>query len=217
MSGKFPKRPQSLLEEIGNSVTHGLGALLGIAGLVVLIVKALPYHDSARLFAVIVFGISIILLYTFSALYHALTNIRAKYFFKIMDHASIYLLIAGSYTPFLVIAVRGSLGNGLLIFVLILALSGILFKVFFTGRFKLVSVLLYIVMGWMSVLFMGKLVEVLPGAGIAWLVAGGMFYTLGTIFYYWDRVRSFHFVWHLFVLGGTVCHYFCVLWYVVGV
>jgi len=200
-------------EEIAHSVTHGLGAVLGIVGLVLLVRRALVLGDPRVLAADVVFGASMIVLYAASTLYHALTPPRVKRVFEILDHGAIYLLIAGTYTPFLVLGIGGTLGRTLLIVVWFLAVAGIVFKVFFTGRFRLVSTLLYIGMGWLIVVAVRPLVAAVPTPALVWLLAGGICYTGGTVFYLWRGLRFGHALWHLCVLAGTACHFVAVYRY----
>lgn len=198
-------------EEIANSVTHGVGTLLSIAGLVVLIVLSVMNGDPVRIASFTVYGISLVLLHLSSTLYHALTPERAKYVFRVFDHATIFLLIAGSYTPFLLLGVGGKLGWIMLGIVWTLAITGVMFKAFFTGRFGVVSTAAYILMGWMAVFVFGPLVSNLPLTAVLWLVGGGASYTLGIIFYAWKKLPYAHMVWHLFVLTGAACHYVAIV------
>ncbi|MBI5084525.1 MAG: hemolysin III family protein [Acidobacteria bacterium] len=209
----FPAAP-SIGEEIANAVTHGLGALLGVAGLVVLVVRAALEGTAVQVVAAAVYGSSLILLYAVSTLYHALTNGRAKRVFRILDHCLIYVLIAGTYTPFTLVTLRGAWGWSLFGAVWGLAVMGVVFKIFFTGRLHLLSTAAYVLMGWMAVVAIVPLWRALPGAALAGLVAGGLFYSLGVIFFASSR-RYAHAVWHVFVLTGSVCHFAVVLRYVV--
>lgn len=197
-------------EEIVNSVTHGVGAGLSIAGLAVLVVLAVRYGDAWQVVSVSVFGASLVLLYSASTLYHAVQQPRVKEVLRKLDHASIYLLIAGTYTPFLLISLRGPTGWTLLTVVWIMATLGVLWKMFFTGRFEVIATIVYVLMGWMGVIAVRDMVAAIPTTGLVFLFAGGIIYTLGVIFYAIEKIPYNHAVWHLFVLGGSVCHFFAV-------
>ncbi len=207
----------SLLDEIFNSVTHGAGLLISIAGLVLLIVMSSIYGQASHIVSCTVFGVSLVLLYTASTLYHSFRRANIKKIFRIIDHSCIYVLIAGTYTPFLIVVVQGALGWTIFAVVWSLTVLGIIFKAFFINRFEIVSTIAYIVMGWMIILAIKPLYQTLPEGGIAWLVAGGLAYTLGTIFYAWKKLPFNHAIWHLFVLAGSVCHFISVLFYVIPV
>ncbi|MGS2726416.1 PAQR family membrane homeostasis protein TrhA [Psychroserpens sp. BH13MA-6] len=207
-------RIQTPLEERLNAWSHGIGAALGIAGLILLIVflsKETPY----ALFSVIVYGISIITLFLASTFYHAVTGEKRKHYFRIVDHISIYLLIAGTYTPVLLIVLPDSLGWTLFWTVWGIALFGVVLKLFFTGKFETFSTLLYLVMGWLIVFDYGTLSERLLDNGLYLLFAGGAFYTVGIVFYVFEKIPFNHVIWHLFVLGGAICHFFMVYYYVI--
>ena len=201
------KRHYSTGEEIAHSITHGIGAVLSVVGLVLLVMRAAQTGDVWRIVSFAIFGTSMVLLYTASTLYHALIPPRARHIFKILDHAMIYVLIAGSYTPFLLISLRGSWGWSLFGVVWGLTLIGIAFKIFFAGRFRLVSTLLYLAMGWMCAIAIKPMIANVPHDGLMWLLAGGLAYSLGTIFYMWKKMTYHHAVWHVFVLAGTGCHF----------
>ncbi len=200
-------------EEIANSVTHGVGALLSIAGLVVLVVLSVLSGSPIRIASFTIYGISLVLLHLSSTLYHALTPVRAKNVFRVFDHASIFLLIAGSYTPFLLLGVGGTLGWVMFGIIWTLAINGVVFKAFCTGRFGVVSTIAYILMGWMAVFVFGPLISNLPLTAILWLAGGGLSYTLGIVFYAWKKLPYAHMVWHLFVLTGAACHFVGVVAY----
>lgn len=207
------KRPQSLGEEIANSISHGIGFLAAVAITPILIIAAIPAGATAIVGASI-FGASMIILYLSSALYHAFPHSRTKRVFQIFDHSAIFLLIAGTYTPFTLSVLQGAWGWTLFVIVWTLAILGVILKsVGGPGTNKL-SVALYLGMGWMAVLAVQPLWSSLPAWGIFWLVAGGVMYTAGVIFFVYDhRIRYNHFVWHLFVLAGTVCHVVAILRY----
>ena len=206
-------RPQTLGEEIANSITHGIGVAFSIVALVLLVVFASKYGDIWRIVSFSIYGSTLFFLYLASTLYHSFTNRRVKRFFRILDHSSIYLLIAGTYTPVILISMRGPLGWTIFGLIWAMAIGGIIAKVFLVGKYKTVSVLLYVAMGWLIVPFWPAL-EMIPKGLIIWIAVGGLSYTLGLAFYAFKKVPYFHFVWHLFVLGGSVCHFFCILFYV---
>lgn len=204
----------SLGEEIAHSTTHGLGAALSLFGLIMLINRAAISGDPWRVVSFTIFGSSMFILYASSALYHALTPPRARNVFKILDHAAIFLLIAGSYTPILLVSLRSSWGWVLFGVVWGLALGGIVFKVFFAGRFKLASTILYLGLGWLGVVVMKPLIPQITSNGLVWLIAGGLAYSIGTIFYLWRGMKYHHAVWHVFVMVGSFCHFWVVYEYV---
>ncbi len=208
-------RAYTLGEEIANSLTHGVGAGLSIAGLVILVAFAVLEHDGHKLAAAIVYGVSLVLMYTASTLYHSVPQPRAKHVFKILDHCGIYLLIAGTYTPFCLVTLREANGWWLFGVVWGLAVLGIALEAFWTYRPRWVSVLIFVGMGWMVVASMDPLIENLAPGGLWLLVAGGLSYTVGTAFYLLERVNYMHAIWHLWVLGGSVCHFLAVLLYVI--
>lgn len=204
-------------EEIANTVTHGIGILTSIAALVLLIVFAAINGTPLHLATFIVYGVTMIMLYTASTLLHALPKGKAKNVFEILDHSSIYFFIAGSYTPITLIIMDGALGWTLFGIVWGLAIAGTVFKVFFVKRFILASTLLYVLMGWLAVFGWSDITSTVGTGGIAFLVAGGVVYSLGAVFYVWRAFPYHHAVWHLFVLGGTVLHFFFVLLYVLPI
>lgn len=205
-------RPQSPAEELANTLSHGIALLLTIAALPVLVIDAVRDGGASAVVGASVFGAAMVVLYLVSTLYHALPAGSAKRVFVILDHSAIFLLIAGTYTPFALGALSGPWGWSLFGIVWGLALLGIALKAFFGTRFQPLSLALYLVMGWL-VLIAGKtLLEAIPPAGLAWLTAGGVAYTLGVVFFVLDeRVRFAHFVWHLFVIAGTACHFVAVM------
>lgn len=205
----------SLPEEIANSVTHGIGFLLALAALVLLVVFSALRGTVWHVVACSIYGTTLVLLFGASTLYHSLPWPRVKAVLKVLDHSAIYLLIAGTYTPFLLVPLRGAWGWSLFGILWGMALAGIVFKIFFAGRFKLVSTLLYIGMGWMVVIAIRPLWVSLPMGGLIWLVAGGLFYTGGTVFYLQHRIPYNHAIWHAFVLAGSLCHFFSVMLYVI--
>ncbi|MBP7340957.1 MAG: hemolysin III family protein [Smithellaceae bacterium] len=207
--------PYSFIEEVLNSITHGAGILLSIAALVLLIFFSSLSGGTVHVVSCTIFGVTLILLYTASTLYHGILRPRVKRVLKIFDHSCIYLLIAGTYTPFLLVTLRGALGWTLLGVIWLLAVLGVLFKIFFIHRFQIVSTIAYVLMGWIIILAIKPLLEALPAGGLAFLVAGGLAYSLGVIFYAWKKLPFNHAIWHLFVLAGSICHFFAVLLYVV--
>jgi hemolysin III len=200
-------------EEVASSLTHALGVVFGLAALAVMLV--LSAGQPLKLISATVFGVSLVLLYLSSALYHCFTSLRWKARFQSLDHACIYLLIAGSYTPITLITLRGALGGWLFGIIWAMALAGVLIKLLWNGKKDhWISTALYLVMGWLVVFAIGPLIRALPPAGLCWLVAGGLSYTLGIIFYAWRRLPFNHAIWHLFVLGGSVCHVVAIAGYV---
>lgn len=200
--------------EIANAVTHGIGAGMSIAGLVVLVVIAAREGTAYHVVGSAVFGTTLVLLYLASTLYHSLPYPRAKRIFRILDHSAIYLLIAGSYTPFLLVNIHGPWGWSLFGVIWGLAVCGVIFKIFFVGRYDVISTIVYILMGWVVVVAWGPVKAAVPTGGLVLLVLGGLSYTGGTVFYAWRKLPFHHAIWHLFVLGGSVLHYLAVLNYV---
>ncbi|MEF2920475.1 MAG: hemolysin III family protein [Acutalibacteraceae bacterium] len=201
----------TLGEEIFNSVSHGIGALLAIAGTVVLIVMSALYTDPWGIVSAAIYGGTLIILYTMSTLYHALTNEKAKYVMRIMDHATIFLLIAGTYTPITLYTMRGPLGWVLFGFVWGAAILGIVFNSIDLERFKKISLVCYIVMGWAIIVAIVPLIKSMPTISLIFLLAGGLTYSVGIIFYAIKKIKYFHSIWHLFTVGGSVLHYFAIL------
>ena len=198
-------------EEIANSVTHGVGTGMAVAGLVILVVLAVIFGDTRRVISFSIYGGSLILLYLASTLYHSIQHARAKKILRIFDHASIYVLIAGTYTPFLVISIQGTLGWTVLGIVWALATIGVMWKIFFIGRFEVIATIAYILMGWMCVFLFKQMLENVPPAGVVLLITGGLVYTAGVVFYAWEKLPYNHAIWHLFVLGGSIFHYFAIV------
>ena len=207
-------RKYSWKEELANSVTHGVGVGLSIAGLVILVVLAVQQGDAWHIVSFSIYGTSLVLLYMASTLYHSFQDARIKELLRIFDHVAIYVLIAGTYTPFMLVNLRGPWGWSMFGLIWGLALIGIVFKLFFTGRFERLSLLVYLGMGWLGLVAAKQMWLEVPLGGLLWLGAGGVLYSLGVIFYRWRWFRYHHAIWHLFVLGGSICHYFAVLWYV---
>jgi len=198
-------------DEIANAITHGVGALLAIAGLVLLIVFSSLQGNVWHITSFTIFGAMMVILYTTSTLYHSLTRVGAKKLFRQFDHMAIFLLIAGTYTPFCLTVLRGGLGWTLFGIVWFCAIGGIVLKAFCTGRAQLISTLLYIIMGWSVILVIKPVFNYMSTTGFLFLLLGGACYTVGVIFFLKDRTPFFHSIWHLFVLGGSVFHFFAVL------
>ena len=201
----------TLGEEIFNGVSHGAGAVLSVAGTVVLIVCAAIYSDAWAVVSSCIYGASLIILYTMSTLYHSITNKRAKAFFRIMDHNTIFVLIAGTYTPITLAVLRGAWGWVLFSVVWTAAIVGIALNSIDLERFKKLSIVCYIAMGWVIVFAIKPLIDSAPMLSLVFLVIGGVFYTGGIVFYAIKRVRYFHSVWHLFTIAGSAFHYFAIL------
>jgi hemolysin III len=199
------------LEEIANAVTHGIGLLLSIAGFVVLLVLAILRGTAWHIVACSIYGATLISLYSASTLYHAVVSPRLKRALRIFDHSSIYLLIAGTYTPFLLIDLRGLWGWSLLAIIWSLACAGVLFKIWFVDHVPRLSTAIYIAMGWLVVIATKPILTHVPLATLLLLLAGGLFYSSGVIFYASKRLPYAHAIWHLFVLAGSTCHYFAIL------
>lgn len=209
------RQHDTLGEEIANSITHGIGAGLSVAGLVALIVLATLYGDVWRIVSFSVYGATLIILYLASTLYHSFRNRKVKKVFKIIDHSTIFLLIAGTYTPFLLVSMRGALGWTLFGIIWGFASLGIVFKSLFIDRYRKLSVLIYIMMGWLCVVAIKQMLVSIPLGGLIGLTAGGVLYTVGVVFYAWRKLKYSHAIWHLFVLGGSICHYFSIFFYLV--
>ena len=204
----------SLIEELANGITHGIGLVLSVVGLVVLVVLAVMRGTAWHIAGCTTFGVTLVLLYAASTLYHTFHTPRLKRILKILDHAAIYLLIAGTYTPFTLVNLRGFWGWTLFALVWGLSVFGILWKLILIERFQLVSTLVYLAMGWVVLIAIKPLISAVPLSGIIWLVAGGLFYTVGVLFFALKRLPYNHAIWHVFVMAGSVCHYFAVMFYV---
>jgi hemolysin III len=207
-------RKQTQFEEQLNAWSHAIGALLGVVGLIVLILNVNSTKNWS-LFSVVVYGLSIIILFTASTLYHAIKNDNRKYYFRIVDHISIYLLIAGTYTPVLLILLPDTLGWTLFWIVWGIAAFGVVLKLFFTGKFETFSTLLYLVMGWLIVFDFSTLSERIANNGLLLLFAGGLFYTVGIVFYAIEKIPYNHVIWHFFVLAGAISHFFMIYGYII--
>jgi len=206
----------SLREEVANALTHGLAAATALAGSSVLITMSALFGDGWQLAGAIVYAVTLFLLYLASTLYHAIPHPTVKHNLKILDHCAIYLLIAGTYTPFALVGLRGAWGWWLLGVVWGLAFVGCVFKLFYTGRFKGVSTAIYIGMGWIALVAIEPGLRLLSAWTLGWVLAGGVFYTFGTLFYMSQRWRYSHAIWHGFVIAGSVCHFVAVYSQVAG-
>lgn len=199
---------------LANAITHGIGAGFAVVGAVYLI-AASTRGTAWHVVSCSIFAATLVLVYICSTLYHSLVRTRARHVFHILDHSSIYLLIAGTYTPFTLISLRGPVGWWIFGVEWGLAVAGVLFKSFAVGRFQVASALVYLFQGWLIVFATGQLLHAITWQGMVWLGAGGMAYTLGMVFFAYDRLPYFHAAWHIFVLAGSIAHYFAILFYVV--
>lgn len=205
---------QDMGEILANAITHGIGAVLAIIGAVYLIVAS-TRGTAWHIVSCSIFAGTLVLVYVFSTLYHSLVRTRARHVFRVFDHAAIYLLIAGTYTPFTLISLHGPVGWVLFSVVWTLAIAGVIFKCFAVEKYAVASALVYLFQGWFIVFALRPLLRAISWNGMMWLIAGGLAYTLGVVFYALDRRRYFHATWHLFVLAGSAFHYFAILFYVV--
>lgn len=204
-------RTLSFREEIFNSITHGIGTLLSIAALVFLVITAAIKGNVWHIVSFSVFGTTLVLLYLSSTLYHSFTKIKLKNLFVRFDHAAIFLLIAGTYTPFLLTALRGAFGWTLFGIIWTVAIAGIVIRSIYLTRFRKLMVGLYVAMGWMFVVAIGPMMKNLPGISLIFLLIGGAMYSIGVIFYVWRNLKYGHGIWHLFVLAGSIMHFFSVI------
>ena len=211
----MPAKVFSRREEILHAITHGIGAVLSVVGLVLLIVFASFSGNPWKIVSATIFGTTMLLMYLSSTIVHSLPQGKWKELFLIFDHSSIYLFIAGTYTPFLFVSLKGTIGWVLFGVVWSIALVGIIFKMFFTRKFIILSTLLYIAMGWLIVLAWKPLTAVLPSPGIVLLVIGGIIYTVGAFFYVYKKIPYHHVIWHIFVLFGSAFHFFAIFYYVI--
>ena len=206
-------RPLTLTEEIANGISHGVGLLLALVALPILVLTAIGVGSVRFVVGVSVFGGTMILLYLASTLYHSLTHEEWKRLFRLFDHTAIFLLIAGTYTPFALGVLRGPWGWSMLAAVWTLAIVGITLKIRKRTRHSRVSIVLYVIMGWLAVIAVKPILTLVPLPGIMLILAGGIAYTGGLAFFAAHRIKYSHFIWHLFVIAGTTCHFFAVLWY----
>jgi hemolysin III len=205
---------REIVEELANGITHGIGLALSIVGLVALVALSIVRGNAWHIAGCTTFGVTLVLLYAASTMYHSLRAPRLKRILKILDHTAIYLLIAGTYTPFTLVNLRGFWGWVLFALVWSFCVFGIVWKLFHAERFPIVSTLLYIAMGWLVLIAVKPVLAAVPLSGIIWLLAGGLFYTVGVLFYGLKRVPYNHAIWHVFVMAGSICHYFAVMFYV---
>jgi hemolysin III len=203
------------VEEFANSVTHGIGLGLSVAGFAALLVLAIVRGGAWQIVSCAIYGVSLICVYASSTLYHGLRSQRVKHILKVFDHSAIFLLIAGTYTPFLLVNLRGGWGWSLLGIVWGLAAAGIVLKFWFVDRYPILSTGGYVLMGWLALIALKPLLQAVPTIGLIWLLAGGLMYTLGVAFYAWKRIPYNHVIWHLFVMAGSACHYFAVVYSVI--
>lgn len=210
-----PFSSESLSERLFNTITHGIGSILSIVALVLMVVYASYNSDAWSIVGVSIFGSTLILLYMSSTLYHAFSNGRVKQIFKTLDQSFIYLLIAGTYTPVLLITLRNTLGWTVFVLVWAMAIGGITHRIFFFDKLKKLSLVSYIVMGWLSLIVFKSLLNAAPAELVVWLLIGGAFYTGGLIFYSWEKLPFNHAIWHLFVLGGSFSHFMGIYLYLV--
>jgi hemolysin III len=201
-------------EEIANAVTHGLGALLGIAALVITVIKGVGRQNALYIVSMVIYSVSTIVLYTSSTFYHALKNGKAKDVFERLDHLSIYILIAGSYTPLCLIAIGGTKGIVICIIQWALAVIGVVFKAIWIDRFVKIHVLIYLLMGWMITFFISSIFKSISSSGFYLLLGGGVAYSIGVLFYVFSWFKYHHFVWHIFVLAGSVLTFLCIYLFV---
>ena len=210
------RRLQTNTEEWFNTISHGIAALASTVGFVLLVMLGNSSELNFTLFSAIVFGVSLVLLYTFSTIYHGARNEKTKKVFQILDHCGIYLLIAGTYTPVLLVSIGGTTGWVIFGVQWAIAFIGLVIKIFYTGKFDLISTLMYAVMGWMIVIRWQDLVDAIPSAALTLLLAGGISYTVGIVFYLIDtRIKFSHFIWHLFVMAGSLFHFIMIVKYVI--
>ncbi len=215
MANKLLAQGYTLAEEIANSVSHGVGLIFGIVGLVLLLVQAGDVGaDVTATTSYSLYGGSMILLFLASTLYHAIPHPPAKRWLKKLDHCAIYLLIAGTYTPFLLVGLASPLAKGLMVVIWGMALVGVIFKLAFAHRFEVVSLITYLTMGWLSLVVIYQLAQRLPVGGLTLLAVGGLIYTVGVIFYACNRIPFNHAIWHGFVLGGSLCHFLAIYFYI---
>ncbi len=208
---------QTIAEEIANAITHALGIGFSIIALVFMVLSAIAHGGAKSVVSCAVFGASLILLYLSSTFYHAVWHQKTKFILQKIDHMMIYILIAGTYTPFTLIALQGGWGWSLFGTIWGLALAGMVFKLFFTGRYEKLSVSIYILMGWCAIVALKPILQAIPLHGFYWILGGGLAYTFGVIFYAFDRIRFAHTLWHLFVLTGSICHVIAILYYVLPI
>lgn len=205
---------RELKEEIANAITHGIGAILSIPALILLIIKAINYGTAWHIVSFTIFGATMLLLYICSTLLHSIRHPKFMRLFTILDHSAIYLLIAGTYTPFLLITLKGTIGWTLFTVIWTLAVSGVFFKFIFVNRFELMSTIVYLIMGWLIIFAIKPIYYGITGDGFFYLLLGGLLYSIGSIFFLVKRIPYSHAIWHLFVLLGSASMYICVFKFV---
>jgi hemolysin III len=201
-------------EELANSITHGIGMLLSLGGLILMATFSFKMAPNWNAASLPIYGAALLLLYTSSFLYHSFHSPKLTPLFRKFDHSAIYLLIAGTYTPFSLVTLSGTVGWTLFLAEWILAIAGVAFTVFFFGRFKVIALFTYILMGWLVIFAIEPLMASMPTNGVILLIGGGILYTGGVVFYKWDKIPYNHAIWHLFVLSGSICHFLCIATYV---
>ncbi len=206
------RRELTVAEEIVNSITHGIGVLLSIAALVILIVTAAIKGNAWHVVSFAIFGASLVILYTSSTLYHSFSKPAARNIFARFDHAAIFILIAGTYTPFLLTTLRGALGWTFFGIIWAVAIAGVIIRSIHLHKYRRPMVLIYLILGWMFVFILNSMIKNLPATSLLFLLIGGLSYTVGVIFYAWRKLPFGHGIWHLFVLGGSINHFFAVLY-----
>lgn len=212
--GRHHRKVYTLAEEAANAITHGLGAVLSMAGLTMLVIVAAVTQDPYRIIGVTVFGVTMLLMYLASTLYHALPHPPVKRVMRIVDHCAIYLLIAGTYTPFMIVSMRGTWGWSLFLVLWGAAVLGCFFKMFFTGRYEFLSTAMYVAMGWVAVIALKPALEMIPPGALLLLLLGGIAYTGGVVFYVIDRIPYNHAIWHCCVMAGTAIHFAAVYFFI---
>lgn len=215
MSGKYHLITYSEEEELANRLTHSFAAAISLVGVVFLVTAASRTGDPYRIVSSAIYSGSLTIFYVISTLYHTIRSPKTRYVFRVLDHAGIYLVIAGTYTPITLVSLRESSGWVLFGVIWGLAIAGAIFKSFMTHRLAFLAPVFYIALGWLIVVDLEGLLTFVPIKGVLWLVAGGLFYTVGVIFYAIDRIPYNHAIWHVFVIAGSLCHYLSILWYVV--
>ena len=204
----------SLNEEKINIISHGIGMLLSIAALFFLVIRAVQFGETIHIVSVVIYGVSLITLYTASTLYHKSTRDKLRKRLNVFDHASIFVLIAGSYTPFLLISLNGTLGWRFFAFIWIAAITGVVLKLFYFGKYSILSTIMYIAMGWVIIFVIKPLTNNVSSNGIFWLYTGGISYTLGAVFYSINKLKMNHAIFHIFVLMGSIAHFISIYFYV---
>jgi len=206
------RRELTKAEEITNAIIHGIGLGLAIAALIILIILATIYGDPWYIVGFSIYGSTLVILYLASTLYHSFPRGKSKEILRIVDHSSIFLLIAGTYTPIILTSLRGTLGWTIFAIVWGIAFAGIILKFIWINKFKILSTILYLLMGWLVIIAIKPLIAALNDISLIFLIMGGLFYTIGVIFFAWRSLKYSHAIWHLFVLAGSICHFFTILY-----